>query len=397
MTDKSLGPETGRRRFAQLLERLPASRPPPEARQALGRRLDEHVAAYVLPMTGVLFFLYVLLVPAHLFWLRGDPSRDLLAAAALISAAALGAIWLLLRRYPISTAWAHPVAFALGMVPLTNSLLHIWVSSDPIHTTNVMLILLAAGIFMLRLRWFIWIQAIIVWGWVCVALLAVAPDAQWGHFAFGIGLSLVVSWVVFAMHRQSLVRLEILNFQLSDLARLDGLTGIANRRWFDARLKEEWAAHLEDEVPLSVVVCDLDHFKNLNDVRGHGAGDVALRQVAGVLRASARSEADVPARLGGEEFGVLLPRTTEEQALLVAERIREGILRMTVPNPGVPPSSILTASLGVASVTPDEGLAPQDLVAAADEALYEAKRRGRDRVERRRVRAPRDEPTPVGA
>lgn len=397
MTDERLRPKPGRMRFAELLERLPANRPPPQVRQILGRRLDEHVAAYVLPMTAVLFFLYVLLVPAHLFWLREDPSRDPLAAAALVSAAALGVIWLLLRRFRISTAWAHPTAFALGMIPLANSLLHIWVSGDPIHTTNVMLILLAVGIFMLRLRWFIWIQAIIVWGWVCVALLAAAPGEQWGHFAFGIGLSLVVSWVVFAMHRRSLVGLEVLNFQLSDLARLDGLTGIANRRWFDARLKEEWAAHLADEAPLSVVVCDLDHFKNLNDVRGHGAGDVALRQVAGVLRASARSEADVPARLGGEEFGILLPRTTEEQAMLVAERVREGVLRMSVPNPGVPSSSVLTASLGVASVVPDQGVTPEELVSTADEALYEAKRHGRDRVERRSVRGARGEPATVEA
>lgn len=396
MTDHPQTPETGRRRFEQLLERLPTRRPPPEVREALGSRLDEHVAAYVLPMTGVLFSLYVLLVPVHLFWLREEPSRNPLAAAALASAACLGAIWLLLRRYPVSTTWAHAAAFALGMVPLANSLLHIWVSGDPIHTTNVMLILLAAGIFMLRLRWFIWIQAIIVWGWVCVALLAASPGEQWGHFAFGVGLSLVVSWVVFAMHRQSLVGLEVLNLRLSDLARLDGLTGIANRRWFDARLREEWAAHRADEAPLSLLVCDLDRFKNLNDVRGHGAGDVALRQVAGVLRASARSEADVPARLGGEEFAILLPRTTGEQAMLVAERVREGILRMTVPNPGVPPSSVLTASLGVASVTPNAELAPRDLAAAADEALYEAKRGGRNRIESRAVTADRSESAPGG-
>lgn len=137
---------------------------------------------------------------------------------------------------------------------------------------------------------------------------------------------------------------------------------------------------------MALVVCDLDQFKNLNDTRGHGAGDVALRQVAGVLRASARSEADVPARLGGEEFAVLLPRTTGEQAMLVAERIRDGVLRLTVPNPGIPPSDILTVSLGVAAFVPRRGSSPQGLVTAADDALYRAKHEGRNRVVRWRAR-----------
>lgn len=373
--------------FRDLLDRLPSGRPPPGLRTALGERLDEHVAAYVLPMTGVLFFLYALLVPTHLFLLRGeDATRDILAAAALVSTAVLGGLWLLLRRYPISTAWSHPAAFSLAMIPLANSLLHIGISGNPIHTTTVMLIILACGVFVLRTRWFLWIQAIILWGWVCVALLVGEPNSTWGHFAFGMGLSLVVSGLVFGMHVQSLTGLELLNLRLSDLARLDGLTGIANRRWFDERFREEWRAHVDDQAMMALVVCDLDHFKNLNDTRGHGAGDVALRQVAGVLRASARSEADVPARLGGEEFAVLLPRTTGEQAMLVAERIRDGVLRLTVPNPGIPPSDILTVSLGVAAFVPRRGSWPQGLVTAADDALYRAKHEGRNRVVRWRAR-----------
>lgn len=365
-------------RLFRIFLRLPLTELPEEAREPVQLRLDEHVGAYLLPMSGFLFLFFAALVPAHLFMMPEGIQRDIVVAMALGSTILLGTLALTLRRVRVPAQWSHRLAFGVALVPLLNSLVHMGLTGDPLHTTNVMLVILATGAFLLRLQWFVATEAVAVTSWVTVALLVGGDTGAWGHFGFGVGLSLLVASVVFTMHTRGLVGLETLNLELEDLARLDGLTGIANRRWFDIRLTEEWQAHMRDRAPIALVVCDLDHFKLLNDTRGHGAGDVALRQVAGVLRATARSEADVPARLGGEEFAVLLPRTTDEQAMLVAERIRDGVQRLNIPNPDVP-GEILTVSLGVAAVTPRIGGLSPSLVNAADDALYEAKEAGRNR------------------
>jgi diguanylate cyclase (GGDEF)-like protein len=342
-------------------------------------RLDEHVAAYLLPMSGFLFLFFAALVPSHLLLMEGGPERDVVVAAALASTVLMGTLTLTLRRVRVPARWSHHLAFGVAMIPVANALLHLGTTGDLVHTTNVMLVILATGAFLLRPRWFLATEALIVVSWGTMALMLGGESGPWPHFAFGVGLSLLVAGVVFTMHFHSIIGLESLNLRLQDLARLDGLTGVANRRWFDVRLAEGWRSHAREKIPLSLVVLDLDHFKLLNDRRGHGAGDVALRQVAGVLRASARSEDDLPARLGGEEFAVLLPRTSGEQAMLVAERIREGVRRLDVPNPDAP-GDILTVSLGVASATPGVGGLAQGLLDAADDALYHAKNAGRDRT-----------------
>jgi len=366
------------RRLLRILRRLPLAEIPEELREPVQARLDEHVGAYLLPMAGFLFLFFAALVPAHLFIMEEGIQRDVVVAVALGSTILLGTLTLTLRRVRVPARLAHPLAFGVALIPLVNSLVHMGQTGDLVHTTHVMLVILATGAFILRGRWFVAIETTALVSWAVVALMFGGEGSAWGHFGFGVGLSLLVAGVVFTMHTRSLVGLETLNLELEDLARLDGLTGIANRRWFDARLAQEWLAHTRDQASLALVVCDLDHFKLLNDSRGHGAGDVALRQVAGVLRASARSEADVPARLGGEEFAVLLPRTSGEQAMLVAERIREGVKRLHIPNPDAP-GETLTVSLGVAAVQPRVGGLSQSLLNAADDALYQAKEGGRDR------------------
>ncbi len=369
----------GNPQVRELMDRLSAGRLLPEQAGSIRERLDEHVSFYLLPISGFLFLFFSVLVPTHLAVMPAGLERDVVVACALLSAALLGTLTLTLRRIRVPSRWAHLLAFGTIMIPLANSLLHMGLTGDAIHTTNVMLVILATGAIVLRLKWLVLTQAMAVGGWAVVALLAVENGGDWFHFGFGVFLSLLVAVVVYRMHVASLVGLEHLNLELDDLAHLDGLTGIANRRAFDDRLAREWDRHVEEETSLAVVTCDLDQFKLLNDTRGHGAGDVALGQVAGVLRATARSEDDLPARVGGEEFALLLPRTTGEQAMLVAERIRDGVARLNIPNPDAPPPSTLTVSLGVADTVPRSGDRPSSFMSAADEALYQAKAQGRNR------------------
>ena len=162
--------------------------------------------------------------------------------------------------------------------------------------------------------------------------------------------------------------LQAANERLAHLAAVDPLTGVGNRRLFDQALGIEMARARRYGVPLSLVLADLDHFKRVNDTRGHAAGDEVLREVGRALRECARG-ADVVARYGGEEFAIILPHTTLEQALRFAERARRAIS-------GLPAG--VTASFGAAQLGPQDDAAR--LAAGADAALYRAKAAGRDCV-----------------
>ncbi|MET0430481.1 MAG: diguanylate cyclase [Microvirga sp.] len=172
--------------------------------------------------------------------------------------------------------------------------------------------------------------------------------------------------------------LQEANERLVILASTDGLTGVANRRTFDDRLRGEWGRAGRDGRSLSLLVLDLDFFKQYNDHFGHGAGDECLKRVAHLLRTGRRA-IDLPARLGGEEFAVLLPDTDLEGATAVAESVRSRIADLCIQHPKSP-MGIVTASIGVTAATPGTADSGQDLVEAADRALYEAKRAGRNRV-----------------
>ena len=154
----------------------------------------------------------------------------------------------------------------------------------------------------------------------------------------------------------------------------DSLTGLYNHRYLHERLSEELHRARELQRPLSVLFCDLDHFKGYNDTNGHSAGDAVLREVAHLIEESVRN-VDVAGRYGGEEFVVLLVETERETALTVAERIRERIHSAGFTANGVP----LTVSIGVAGY-PDDADRREDLLNKADWAMYLAKRRGRDQV-----------------
>jgi chemotaxis family two-component system sensor kinase Cph1 len=176
--------------------------------------------------------------------------------------------------------------------------------------------------------------------------------------------------------------LEAANERLAALASTDSLTGMANRRSFDERLQKEWARAGRTHRSLALIIIDLDFFKQYNDQYGHIMGDECLKQVAKALQVG-RNATDLEARIGGEEFSVLLPDTEIEGAISVAETVRAYIQKLQLPH-AKSPLGVVTASFGVATVTAGSTETTENLVRAADRALYEAKRQGRNRV----VRAP---------
>jgi diguanylate cyclase (GGDEF)-like protein len=174
--------------------------------------------------------------------------------------------------------------------------------------------------------------------------------------------------------------LRAANAELRRSLHRDGLTGIANRSAFDEQLAWAWERHLDDGGELSVLFVDVDCFKLYNDTYGHLRGDTALRAVAQAMEASAVAPGDLVARFGGEEFAVVLPATGSPGAFVVAQRMRQEVRRCAIEHQASLVVPWLTVSIGIATVRPDARSRPDDLVAAADEAVYAAKAAGRNRA-----------------
>ncbi|RMF27479.1 MAG: diguanylate cyclase, partial [Cyanobacteria bacterium J083] len=167
------------------------------------------------------------------------------------------------------------------------------------------------------------------------------------------------------------------NRQLEELAFIDGLTRVANRRYFDRYLAEEWElGKRQTQQQISLILCDVDYFKFYNDHYGHQAGDRCLQQVAQAI-AKATRKSDLVARYGGEEFVVILPKTNQENATHVAERMLQQVISLNIPHAKSQVKNCITVSCGVASVKVSPAYNPKDLIAAADQALYTAKKQGR--------------------
>ena len=174
-------------------------------------------------------------------------------------------------------------------------------------------------------------------------------------------------------------QLELANHELKRLVNLDGLTQLANRRCFNDHLEQEWRRMAREQQPLALILCDIDFFKQYNDTYGHPAGDDCLRQVGAVLQACAKRPADLASRYGGEEFALTLPKTPIQGAIELAQRIQSQLLQLQQPHATSTISDYLTLSMGIASVIPQLDRSPDDLIQAADQALYRAKQEGRDR------------------
>lgn len=177
-------------------------------------------------------------------------------------------------------------------------------------------------------------------------------------------------------------KLDHANRELERLNAIDGLTGVANRRRFDETLRHEWLRAARGAHPLSLLLIDVDEFKQFNDGNGHLAGDECLRDLARLLEASLKRPSDLVARYGGEEFGVILPETDAAGASAVANVLVAAVREAAILHGHSSVSGFLTISIGIATAVPERGDEGgfEVLITLADEALYKAKRGGRDRV-----------------
>jgi len=180
-------------------------------------------------------------------------------------------------------------------------------------------------------------------------------------------------------------KLLALQKELEALSYKDGLTGIANRRRFDSSLDMEWQSAQGNRTPLSLILIDVDFFKQYNDLYGHTEGDKCLIDVAQSLSLALVGQRDLVARYGGEEFVILLPETDAEGAAIVAQRCQRLIDKLAIEHKKSPNGERVTVSIGVGTVVPRTGIKPTEFVQAVDRQLYAAKQGGRNRVETTRI------------
>lgn len=172
--------------------------------------------------------------------------------------------------------------------------------------------------------------------------------------------------------------LQAANAKLRALSLSDGLTGLANRRSLEAFLDKEWRFALREKLPLTLIMLDVDWFKLYNDTYGHQAGDICLRRLADVLTQTAQRGGDLAARYGGEEFLVVLKKTDRSSAQALAEQIRLAVENLRIRHAASKTSPFVTISLGISTMIPSQGKTYQQLIDAADRALYQAKESGRN-------------------
>ncbi|GAX36119.1 response regulator [Nodularia sp. NIES-3585] len=230
-----------------------------------------------------------------------------------------------------------------------------------------------------------------LWERTPILMITSLDDQDSVNRAFDAGatdyLTKPIHWAVLRQRLRKLLQqaqvykqLEAANLALQHLANVDGLTGLANRRRFDYYLNTQWINSAQAKCPLSLILCDVDFFKFYNDEYGHPAGDICICKVGSVLNDNARKNQDLVARYGGEEFAVIMPDTDVSGAFYVATRMRTGISNLQISHSASMISQYVTMSIGVATMTPTWESSPSDLIMAADQALYQAKKQGRNRI-----------------
>jgi diguanylate cyclase (GGDEF)-like protein len=209
--------------------------------------------------------------------------------------------------------------------------------------------------------------------------VGLAPDPLWYTTAILGGAAVTAS--ISAYKHEHAVRTNFLETRvLYELAERDGMTGLYNRRIFDDYAKRIWRQSQRESEPLAIVLIDIDYFKTYNDLHGHQAGDDCLRKVADTISKGAKRPFDFTARYGGEEFVLILYGPPEDYARSLPEEIRRDVMNLAIAHEGSPVANVVTVSVGVALAEPGSGRSLTGAIQVADEALYEAKQEGRNRV-----------------
>ncbi len=330
--------------------------------------------------------------------LPSDAVVTMLAPASILPPAALATAVVFLRP---RARWIEGAAILLGLLVILLSVALVGVRAGgefyERHLTIMLFVAVSAIIiFPIPLEWSISV-AVAALGLYLVLQLQ-NPDVARGSalagalfFASGVMATVVArrtanilahkTFLLELRDRARLADLTDANARLEMLARTDPLTGIANRRWMMETLHRIGSNESGQTGGTAILMCDVDHFKQLNDSLGHGEGDRCLVKVAGIIQSSLRDDRDQVARYGGEEFLVLLQEASEQDAAAVAERIRSRVEAASLPNPKSTVAPCVTVSIGLAvRKEGDHGLSPEELQQQADNALYEAKETGRNRV-----------------
>jgi diguanylate cyclase (GGDEF)-like protein len=215
-----------------------------------------------------------------------------------------------------------------------------------------------------------------VWG--ALALVMGSYIYDWQEEEIDFMLQITDQLAIAIQQSELYLQLQDANKKLQQLAATDGLTQIANRRYFDEIVHQEWQRMKREQQPLSLIIVDIDWFKGYNDHYGHQAGDDCLCQVAQAIAKVTQRPADTLARYGGEEFVILLPNTDTQGAAQIAEEICQTVIGLEIPHPHSSISPYLTVSAGITSLVPSIDLSPDQLLSQADQALYLAKNNGRN-------------------
>lgn len=184
----------------------------------------------------------------------------------------------------------------------------------------------------------------------------------------------------FVLSHYNITERKIAEEKVLNLSRSDGLTNIANRRYFDDFFNDEWNRCIRLKMPITLVLIDIDHFKPLNDTYGHQAGDECLKKIAAVLQNFAKRPGDICARYGGDEFAMVIGNTDFETSKKMINRLLDSIRALKIPNINSPIIPTVTASIGLSTIYPDNNTTKKELIKSADEALYRAKELGRNQV-----------------
>ena len=224
-----------------------------------------------------------------------------------------------------------------------------------------------------------------------VLIITALEDRESVDRAYAVGacdyVTKPIHWAVLRQRVRHLIeqsylrqKLEAANQELQRLVSIDGLTQMANRRCLDEYLDQECKRASREQIPISLVLCDIDFFKNYNDNYGHQEGDHCLQEVAQAISKSTNRPADLVARYGGEEFVIVLPNTDAQGSVNVAIRATEVMRSLKLPHSYSKVAPYVTISCGVATLLPSQEFEPTDLLKAADQALYKAKAEGRNCV-----------------